>query len=276
MNVQAPNDVRKFNFYQQYVWQSTDFENFQLWVLAMFRAIAEGAFGSSVLGGLEPVVAGGMAVQIDPGIAVNYEGRSLIHKTAAQVTLAADGSNPRRSLIVLRPVDTSMTNIPEPLNPMNLVPLHVKQEYSLVVIPGTPAGSPQYPAKQSGDVIVCGVKIAAGQSSLAQGDIDLSQTERTRTRRKKIRQVASDYFAQEDDEIIEVSCSGGDVAVILPVAQTVPGKEILCVKIDSSANVMSVSGNGGELVGVLNSVDVDTEGDSVKVYARETGGWRHF
>jgi hypothetical protein len=276
MNVNASNDIRKFNFYQQYVWSPTDFANFQTWVLGMFRAVFEGAFGSSVLGGLEPNPAGGLNIEVRQGIAINQYGRQLILKTNTQVTVSADGSNPRRSLVVMRPVETSMTNVTDPLNPPTQVPLHVKEEFQLLVISGVAGVSPTYPAKQDGDVILFGVKIPAGASSIGITDIDYSVTERPRTAQPKIRQVAVDYTAQDDDEIIEVSCTGGDRTVTLPVAASARTKKLTVVKIDNSANDMIVSAQGAEQISGLGSISTDTQFDFFNIYSNGIDSWRRF
>lgn len=276
MNVNAPDNIRKFNFYQQYVWQHTDFTNFQSWVLAMFRSVFEGAFGSCVLGGFEPLVAGGMNVAIRKGIAVNENGKQLILNADSQVTLASNGANPMRSLVVIRPVETSMTNVTDPLNPPTQVPLHVKEEYELVVIPGVPGVNPIYPAKNAGDVILFGVKLATAQVALTISDLDFSVKEYPRDRQPKIRQVAANYSAQPDDEIIEVSCSGGNVTITLPVAASANTRKLTCVKIDNSANEMILSGQGGEQISGLATVPIDTQWDFVNAYSNGINGWRRF
>lgn len=276
MNVNAPDEIKDFYFYQEYLWTPEDFENLQLWLKAQFQALAEGAFGAAILGGCEPTCPGGMFVDVAPGIGSNYLGRPLIHKEAGQATLASDVSNPRRSLIVLRSVDTDEDDIVEPTNPPTQVPLHKLLSYSLTVIAGTPGVNPTYPAKQAGDVIVCGVKLAAGQTNIAQSDIDFSQTERPRTRSHKVRVVTADYTVAQDDEIIEADCAASGITVTLPVSQSYPGKEVRIVKIDSSSNSMFVEGTGGEEISGLSEVEIDTPFDSLRVYANGIDAWRRM
>lgn len=276
MNVNNSGDLRKFYFYQQYVWSPTDFLNFQTWMMGMFRSVFEGAFGNACLGGLECVAPGGMVVAVKPGIAVNQYGRQLVHSTEMEASLASDPSNPRRSLIVLRPKTTDMTNVTEPLNPPNQVPLHSQEGYDLVVIAGTPAAFPQYPSTVDGDVIVMGVAIPAGAVSLNTASLDYSVRDLPRKRPTRIKQVAADYQATIDDEIIEVSCTGGDVTVTLLTAASAPGREVRCVKIDGTSNSMFVEGQGAEQISGLNSIEVDTPWDSIKVYSNGIDGWRNF
>jgi hypothetical protein len=221
----ASNDIRKFNFYQQYVWQAADFTNFQLWIRGIIRGIAEGAFSRGVLSGLKVTVAGGLNLSVEAGIAVNEDGRQIFSTTQLSTSVAADGSNPRRSLVVLRPKDTNMTNITEPTNPPNQVPLHVKEEFDLIIIPGTPGVSPQYPSINAGDVIIAGIQIATSAVALTQDNVDYSVAHLAKPRRQRVRRVAADYSVQIDDEIIEASATGGNLVIQFPAAQTMPGQK---------------------------------------------------
>lgn len=276
MNVQALVPIKKHNFYPEYVWQPGDFENHETWVWAAFQALAEGLAGSAVLGGLEANVAGGLNIQIEAGVACNRSGRPVIHKTSAQVAVAADGSNPRRNLIVLRPKEVSGDNIPDPLNPMTQVPLTENQTYDLLSLPGTPAVSPSYPTPQDNDIVLCGVYIAAAAVSIAQTDLDFGQTHRVRPHRSRYRKETANYSVAETDEIIEVDATAGNRVCTLPPAASTPHQTFTFIKVDSSANTMAVSANGGETISGVSVIDTDTQWDTIRVVSNGINAYRQI
>lgn len=267
MDVQAQSPLKKFNFYPEYVWQPQDFENFQLWTWGAFQALIEGIAGSAVLGGLEANVAGGLNIQIEEGLASTRNGRPIVLTSAQQVAVVADASNPRRSLVVLRPTEVSGDNIPDPLNPLVQVPLTKNQSYSLLVIPGTAAVNPSYPSPQADDVVLCGVYIAAAATSIAQTDLDFGQTHRVRPHRSRYRKITANYTVADSDEVIEVDASGGDRVCTLPPAASAPFQTFSFIKVDSSSNDMAVSANGGETISGVSVIDTDTQWDTIRVFS---------
>jgi hypothetical protein len=238
-------DIRDFYFYFKYLWAPADFENMQAWLRGSIEGLAEGAFGGAGLSGLNVVPATGLTVDVDSGLGVSPQGRLLVLAAPGSATFASPSGNPAWSLLVLRPTLTNVNFIPEPVNPSNPVPLHQQFGASLVVINGTPSPTPSYPATQSGDIVLMGVKLAASQSSIAITDFDRFPVS---TRRKQIAAVqilAANYNVQAADEHLEFDCSGGARMALLPSAELVPGQKFTLIKTDSSANALSVSGTDG-------------------------------
>jgi hypothetical protein len=276
----ALSDIRKFLFYPQYIWQPTDFADFQTWLLAHFNGLFEGLTGGGVLSGCRVSTVGGMTLQVDAGLAVSPSGVLVQVTSAVQATFASDPTLPRRSLLVLRPKLTNTNNIPQPTNPLVQVPLHQQYGYDLVVIPGVPAASPTYPAKQVDDIAVMGVKIPAAATSLSVTDFETGQRDVPHTVRKKIRELTTSetpsYTVASGDvgeNIIEVSASSASGAVNLPPASTMLGRELTVVKVDSSGNVVHVIPNGGEQISGQTFVELDTQWQTVTIYANKNS-WR--
>lgn len=271
----ASTDIRDFNFYAQYIWQHTDFENFQKWTNDKIQGLAEGAFGKSVLTGLTVSPNGGLQVAIAAGIAVNANGRLLVVPSTQTATFSSPVGNPARSLVVLRPKDTDTDSIQEPTNPLNTVPLTTILGYEIVVISGTPAASPQYPSPQSGDVVLMGVKLSAGHATITEADFEIARIDVPRKPAMRIRQVASDYQATVDDEIIEVAATGGNVTVTLPTAATMRGRDISVVKIDSATGSVIVDGQGSEQISGQNTQEIEDQWGSVSCYSIGSA-WRSY
>lgn len=259
----ALSDIRIFQWYQKYIVKAADMTNLQIWLRGMFEGMSEGAFGGAVLQGLKPSISSGLTVSLDAGIAVSPTGRIMVI-TAATSTFASPAGSPAKSLVVARPKLTDMTQIPEPINPTNQVYLYKKFEYDLIVINGTPAANPAYPSVQAEDVIVCGVTLAAGQTTLTLSDIDFGKIDRPRKRSSKVLKVLADYTGDGSEEIVEIDASAGS-AVFYPVSpELVPGQTFTFVKTDSSSNVVAVSGY--EMSGQL-SVEMDSQWQSLTIYS---------
>lgn len=271
----AESDLRKFFFYQKYIWNPEDFENMETWMYGSIEGLAEGAHGGAVLSGLRVLPSSGLTVNIDPGIACSPLGRIVVQAAAAQATLGSPAGNPARSLVVLRPKLTEATDIPEPLNPSNMVPLHEKLEHDIVVINGTPAASPVYPATQSGDIVLMGFRLNASHSTIVRADLDLGVVSRRRKRVHKINKVSQSYSVTGTDEIIEADFSSASGVLQLPAAGDSEGTVVHMVKTDSSSNVVAVSGNGAEEISGQNRIDLDSQWQSVTVYC-DGLAWRQL
>lgn len=239
----ASTDLRKFNFYPEYIWQAADFDNYQTWQMGIFEGVFDGAFGAAVLKGLRPSGGGGMTLLVDSGVGVNTDGRIVVVGSQLNTTVASPSGNPARTLAVLRPKLTAMTTIPEPVNPSNPVPLHEKIDYDLIVLNGTPAGSPVYPSTQSGDIIVCGLKLNNGHTTITEADLDWGVVDRPRKRKARVLNISSSYTVLSTDEVVEANFSGASGVVTMPSAGTVEGQVFKVVKVDSSSNNVLVVGN---------------------------------
>lgn len=168
-----------YEFYFRYKWSPTDFEGFQDAMVNVVRDAFGAVFGPSLIDGGAVAPSGSTrAVTVQPYIAINDDGYLNVQNdiTLASVTANSSG-NPRKDLIVARPKLTNGTMISRPTSPFDSVPLTILQETEVVVIAGTPAGSPAYPSKAAGDVIIAGLAVANGATSFSSGDIDTTVTE---------------------------------------------------------------------------------------------------
>ncbi len=173
----ANSATKFFEFYRRYRWRAQDFELFQESMVAQQRALSEGAIGAAVLSGFELSPAGGMILDIAPGIAEGASGQLLIISDAGGVTGSAPLVSPRKDLIVARPLLEATDYITNPTSPFEEVPLTIEQQCELVLIEGTPGAEPEYPAKEDNDVILAGLKLVPGQVSISANDLDYEARE---------------------------------------------------------------------------------------------------
>lgn len=269
----ANGDIRQFYFYDEYLWSPTDFANLQTWLQDNAKAMAVGAHGPACLQGLRVSPGGGMNVDVTAGIAVNEDGRPLIAGGATGKTFATPSGNPAWSLLVLRPLDVDFNNINEPTNPTNQVPLHKKLQYQWVVLNGTPAASPSYPALTAGDVAVMGFKLANGQTTINASDFDYSARNVSRKRQMPVKEVSGTYMVLATDQVIEHDASSASGLSLLPTAAEAAQQEFTIVKTDSSANVVAVSGQGSDLISGQPSSVIEDQWGFVKVYSNGKA-WR--
>ena len=262
-----PTDLRKFNFYPKYIWSATDFTNFQDYVYGGFRGTFAAYLGASILDGLKASAAGGLNVQITAGIAANEDGRFLRLLVNGTVALPSPVGNAARHLVVLRPLDTPATLIPEPLNPANNVPLHVKQEAQLVVIPGTPAANPVYPATLAGDVVVAGLYLIAGQSVITASDFERTMVDAPKKRMLNISEVEASRTIDSAEHVVEGDCAVSGLTLTLPPAAQAAGTEFVFVKVDPSANPLTIAGQGGELISGQSTQIIDDQWGTLKIYS---------
>jgi hypothetical protein len=245
------NDIRQFNFYTNYLWSATDFQNLQGWIYDEIWGIANGAFGASTLSGMVVTPAGGMVLNVTQGIGVTSSGRLLVNTTTQNApAFATPSGNPAKSLLVLRPNDTDGTPVVDPNNPLNTVNLHHFLQAQLVVINGTPASSPSYPAIQANDIVLMGVSLANGQSSIAYSDLDVTVVNAPNTLSKNIK-IANGtiYNGLSTDQVVLVKTSSfGIVTYNLPAAASMLGKVVSIVKIDTDNFAVNLVPSGSDTV----------------------------
>jgi hypothetical protein len=166
--------IALFNYYRRYKWSHTDFGNLQSAIMDSIHGVADGAFHGVVLQGLGLVSATGLNFTVDGGIACGPTGNLLVNQSAVTGSLAAPtgSQHASRSLVVIRPNPVSANNITNPLSPFNSVPLNTLQEASIVVLSGTEGTSPSYPATVSGDVVLFGVRLATGDTTVSNEKLD--------------------------------------------------------------------------------------------------------
>lgn len=272
----AASDIRKFKFnndLKKYLWSPTDFSNLQTWILSEIEGLFEGLTGGAILKGLVASPSTGLTINISSGIGVSPSGRIVVVESSFQSTFVSPVGNPARSLVVLRPKLTDSDQIPKPLDPSTLIYLDQKYEYDVVVLAGTPAANPSYPALQSDDIVVAAVYLTAGHTTINYADFDLGKLSRARKKKLKIFARSGTYTADGTEDVVEMDGSSASGLVVLPPAADAVGEEIAVIKTDSSANSIAVSGNGAELISGQNSFTLDSQWDRARMYSNGTA-WR--
>lgn len=164
-------DIKQFNFYKRYRWTAQDFTDFQSYLLNFSRGVQEGLLSAAVIDGYG-VAPSGSGLAVDIGLALGPTGYLHVNTIAAFVTVPTAVSNPRRDLIVARPLLVDETLITKPTNPLEQVYLKQNLQSQIIRIAGTEAASPTYPATQANDTILAGVAIKVGAASFAVSDLD--------------------------------------------------------------------------------------------------------
>lgn len=164
----ALNDVLLFNYYRRYRWRAQDFTALQATLIGYSKAISEGLSQSqgAILKGFDYVSATGLDATISAGIAFGPTGQLLVVNENTPVSILPE----QKTLIVARPVELSINNIPNPTDPFSEVFLNTTQQCNLISLVGS---GPDYPAKGAGDVIICGVTTDATDVT----DVDYSVSE---------------------------------------------------------------------------------------------------
>ena len=106
----------------------------------------------------------GQITRIDPGTTT----------PTSFIVPTADLTNPRWDLLVIQYVQTGDTPIPKPSDPISTTDLNLHDDFALVVREGVASPSPAYPAKQPGDIILCGLRVPANATLGTQITVDLS------------------------------------------------------------------------------------------------------
>jgi hypothetical protein len=168
-----------YEFYFRYKWSQTDFDGLQDALVGLQRDMLGALAGPSLLNGGAVAPSGATrAVTIQPYVAINASGYLNVNNDVVLASVTANASgNPRKDLIVARPLIVDGTMITRPTSPFDSVALTKLQKTEVVVIAGTPAGSPAYPSKGADDVIIAGLNVANGATSFIAGNIDTTVTE---------------------------------------------------------------------------------------------------
>lgn len=170
--------ITLFNYYRRYKWRSADFQKLQDNLLAESDALASGAYGAAVLEGLEVTPATGLQVAVAIGVAAGPTGTMMANTEELLLSVTAPtGSFAAKSLIVIRPSVVQQTYITKPTSPFESVPLEFVRGIELAFIEGTASATPDYPAKAATDVILAGIKLSPGQSTITTYDLDFNVRE---------------------------------------------------------------------------------------------------
>lgn len=163
-----------FNFYKRYKWTAQNFTDFQEAVMDMSRSAEGGSFQGAVVKGLEIEPGTGLSLNHGGGMAMSASGYLSVMDSGDSVDIDAPASDLRRSLIVIRPKLNLNNEITKPTSPFEQVFLNVNQDAEIIVIDGTDSANPEYPTKESEDVILCGVRLSVGQTTIGDNDLDFS------------------------------------------------------------------------------------------------------
>lgn len=162
-----------FYFYRRYKWTASDFTNFQNAMATLPRDAMAGLLGGAVLTGFGVSSVSGLLLQAASGVACGSDGYLMAITGSSNVAVTASNANPVKHLIVCRKMLVDANLITSPTSPFSQVPLNQLQEAQVLVLGGTPAASPSYPPALSGDVVLCGISLAASASTIASSNIDL-------------------------------------------------------------------------------------------------------
>lgn len=163
------------NWYRRYKVGASDMTTFKQSLLDTMRGPWEGETGAAVLDGFETSLGSGLSVDVSSGIAVGATGDLMAITGTTEVTFASPVANPCRSLIVARPKLVGDTPIVNPVSPFDTVYLNVLHEAEIVVINGTAASAPAYPATLPNDVVLAAVRLEAGASAVTIDKFDTDQ-----------------------------------------------------------------------------------------------------
>jgi len=82
----------------------------------------------------------------------------------------------------------------------------------------------------------------------------------------------ANYVALTTDNVIEVDCSTGDVTVTLYSASNA-GKHLYIRRVDASANLVIVDGDGADTINGAATVELASQYDSVHLYVSSASSW---
>jgi len=88
-----------------------------------------------------------------------------------------------------------------------------------------------------------------------------------------IQSKSAAYTALTDDDVIEVDASVGAVTITLYAVSGNTGRQVSIIKIDSSANAVTVDGNGAETINGATTQVINAQWDVMRLYNNGTA-WR--
>lgn len=269
----AETDIRKFNFVFRYTVQPVDMTNFQKWIFNTVNGTSEGAYGKAVLTGFKVAPQSLLTVRTGPGIAINASGQLMVSGADVDSTFASPTGDPAKSLLVARPLLIAATPTPLPTNPLDSFDLHTIQGFELVVLDGTPAPTPVFPAPAAGDVVLMGVDLEAAAAVITAAKFNVGQRDEMKPRRNNVAIKLVDFTIVARDNILECDASSGAITATLPPAADALGQQYTIVKVDSGSNFVTVDGSGTETISGSLTLDIEAQWGSVVVYSNGTN-WR--
>lgn len=191
---------------------------------------------------------------------------------------AADGSNNRIDVISIAPARaTSVSqsrNVKDAtsgvVTPTSQV-VETDWASTLTVTTGTPSGSPAVPTTPAGNIKLAEVLVTAVTGLGSQAGITDKRPRYQKTSSVgAVTSVTATYTADGDDETIFCNATGGAFAVTLPPAASFPGKRYTVIKTDSSANAVTLTGNGSEKISDSNTQALSNQYTSMSLRSNGT------
>lgn len=91
-----------------------------------------------------------------------------------------NATNPRWDLLAIEYAQVGDTLVPEPSNPLVNVPLNLHDDFTLVIVHGTPSPTPAYPTYSGPGFVLAGLQVPAGATMASQIGVDYSQRQMSR------------------------------------------------------------------------------------------------
>lgn len=208
-----------------------------------------------------------MTGTVTAGVAFDPSGQRVEMSTTQGFTLpAANATNPYKAYLVLRYATLGQTFIPKPADPALNVDLDLVDSFSLVVLAGTPAGSPAYPALLANDIVLMGFTVHALDTFASQATEDA--TVRDQGLDSSIK--SADYTVTPNDKFLGMNATGGNRIFTLTKFKFAEGSEWTLQKTDASANTVTI--NTGAVADVFRldgstptSLVLESQGESVSL-----------
>jgi hypothetical protein len=218
---------------------------------ALLAAVGEGVLPTAAFPAPFPLVMSGSVLggTVGVGQAIDPNGQltTITTGTPAFLCTAADPTNARWDLLVLRYLQTGDTTVPKPSDPISTVFLNLHDDYALAVIPGTPAGSPAYPSKSSADIILAGLKVPALATLGTSITVDLSIRERCSGRGAPQTAVkTSAVNLGFPIGALLANTTGGGFVATLPLASANPDYVVQLANIGT--NVLTITPTGTDAI----------------------------
>lgn len=176
----ANDTINFYNYYFRYLWSKADFENLQSAHADSYRGAFDGLMGGAIVDGLiiTAITGSTPSYNVSVGTAISPSGKLMVLSSTENIEVTRPVTNPRRDLVVLRPLEIQNNSMTDPTNPSETVYLKVQQSCEIVTILGTAAVVPEYPEKEDDDVIICGYVVDPSANFVTGGsDFDMEVRE---------------------------------------------------------------------------------------------------
>lgn len=218
---------------------------------------------------------------------VSPEPKTRLQYVAANTNVthaAADGTNNRIDIIVATPAratsSTQSRNFKDAgtgvVSSQSMV-VQTDWASTLAVVTGTPSGSPAVPSTPAGATKLAEVLITAvtGISGAGAYTDKRPRYGKPSSYKQRVAKTAA-YTADLDDQVITCNSTGGAFAVTLPsaalFAPSGATRELTIVKTDASANAVTITAAGSDLIQGSATQTLDVRYDSMTLYS-DGSGW---